>query len=50
MSPLDNEKREFYPGTFTLRHRELTVVGSGEFCYIPLSKAEALIETVINLL
>ena len=29
MSSLDNEGREFYPGTFAFRPRELTVVGSG---------------------
>ena len=30
MSSLDNEGREFYPGTFAFRPRELTVVGSGD--------------------
>ena len=35
MSPLDNEEREFHSGTFTSRPRELTVVGSGDFCCIP---------------
>ena len=35
---MDNEEREFYPGTFISRPRELTVVGSGDFCCIPLCK------------
>ena len=42
MSSLDNEEREFYPGTFTLRPRELTVVGSADFCCISLSKSSTL--------
>ena len=42
MSSLDNEEREFYPGTFTSRPRELTVVGSGDFCCIPLCKSSTL--------
>ena len=31
MPSLDNKEREFYPGTFISRPRELTVVGSGDF-------------------
>ena len=42
MSSLDNEEREFHPGTFTSRPRELTVVGSGDFCCIPLCKSSTL--------
>ena len=42
MSSLDNEEREFYPGTFTSRPRELTVVGSGDFYCIPLCKSSTL--------
>ena len=42
MPSLDNEEREFYPGTFTSRPRELTVVGSGDFCCITLCKSSTL--------
>ena len=37
-----NEEKEFYPGTLTSRTRELTVVGSGDFCCIPLCKSSTL--------
>ena len=35
-------KREFYPDSFTSRPRELTVVGGGDFCCIPLCQSSTL--------
>ena len=41
MELLENEE-QFYPGTFTRRPKELEIVGSGDFCCIPLCKNTTL--------